>query len=90
MDRGETAAAALRRELSEELGIEVIAAERFLTVEHDYPDRSVALDFYLVTAWHGTPAPMLGQGLRWLEPGAIRAEDLLPANAQVLDALRKL
>jgi 8-oxo-dGTP diphosphatase len=88
IDGAETAEAALRRELREELGIEVVASEPFLSIVHDYPDRSVALAFFLVTAWHGSPQPLLGQPLRWLAPQAIAPEELLPANAAVLEALQ--
>lgn len=35
---------ALRRELAEELAIRVEAAEPLLTIDHDYPDRSVRLE----------------------------------------------
>jgi 8-oxo-dGTP diphosphatase len=90
IEEGESADSALRRELREELGIDVVAAEPFLAVEHDYPDRSVALEFFLVTAWNGTPAPMLGQRLRWSAPQDIATSELLPANAAVLTALRAL
>jgi 8-oxo-dGTP diphosphatase len=87
IDGGEAPEAALRRELREELGIELIACELLLSVEHDYPDRSVTIDFFRVTAWHGAVRPMLGQGLRWVTLDTLVPEELLPANVGVLDAL---
>ena len=64
---GETSVQALRRELAEELGIDVTAARPYLDLHHEYPDRTVDLEFFLVTAWHGEPAGLEGQGYAgWL------------------------
>lgn len=83
----ETAAAALRRELAEELGIEVAACEHFRTLEHDYPDRLVRLDFFLVRAWRRPVRPLDGQKLLWIAPPGIDRERTLPADLPVIDAL---
>ena len=78
---------ALSRELKEELGIEVTKVEKFLTLDHDYADRRVHIDFFLVTEWRGEPRPMDGQGLRWVLPREISKKEILPANTAVVDAL---
>lgn len=44
---GESYEDCLRRELMEELGIEVVVAERLAAVTHDYPEKSVHLEFFL-------------------------------------------
>ena len=90
IDVGETPEAALRRELSEELAIEVGACERFLTVEHDYPDRQVEIAFFVIREWRNACRPLLGQRLRWVPPGSLVADELLPANVAVIEALGKL
>ncbi|MGH8168261.1 MAG: NUDIX domain-containing protein, partial [Woeseiaceae bacterium] len=54
---------ALARELKEELGIELTRVEKFLSLDHDYADRFVHIDFFVVTEWRGEPRPMDGQGL---------------------------
>ena len=46
VEEGETAEAALARELAEELGIAVIAARPLIQVRHDYPDKQVLLDVW--------------------------------------------
>ena len=83
----ETPEEALGRELSEELGIELTKVEKFLSLDHDYADRLVHIDFFLVTEWRGEPRPMDGQGLRWVLPAEISKEEMLPANIAVVDAL---
>lgn len=87
---GESSLDALRRELGEELGIDVVNARHYMSIRHEYPDRIVDLEFFLVTLWHGNPAGLEGQALRWLHPSELNHEVLLPADAPVIDALRCL
>ena len=87
---GEAPIDALRRELVEELGIEVAQARPYMELRHEYPDRIVDLEFFLVTAWRGEPLGLEGQGLRWLRPSDLNPDTLLPADAPVLEALREL
>lgn len=85
---GETAEMALRRELLEELGIDVLAQEHFQSIAHTYADRMVELDFFRVNKWRGTPAGLEGQRLRWVEIAHLDAAELLPADAPLIEALR--
>jgi len=84
---GETAEDALCRELAEELGIAIQAFDHFCSLEHDYPEIRVAIDFFLVRQWQGTPSGIEGQSLQWLKPSELAAELLLPADAPILGAL---
>lgn len=86
---GESAVAAMCRELAEELGIRVQRSDPFMNVRHDYADRSVALEFFLVTQWLGDPVGLDGQALQWRKPLTIAVEELLPADAPVLRALQR-
>ncbi len=88
IDHGELPAAALRRELREELGIEVTILEPLLSLSHEYPDCQVELEFFLVTDWDGQPVGMEGQGLRWVDIAALNADELLPADAPLVSALQ--
>jgi 8-oxo-dGTP diphosphatase len=87
---GETAADALTRELAEELGITVTSAQPFMELHHEYPDRTVDLEFFLVSDWQGEPAGLEGQSVRWLTPSELNPDDLLPADAPVVEQLRIL
>ncbi len=88
--RGESAEDALRREITEELGIEITSCDHFYSLEHDYPGLRVAIDFFLVGKWHGTPRGREGQALQWLHPEEISLETLLPADVPLIELLQNL
>ncbi len=65
VDRGESHHDALRREMLEELDVDVAVGELVLETTHAYPDRTVTLFFYRCEL-RGTPRPLLGQQMRWV------------------------
>lgn len=85
---GEGSLSALSRELNEELGIDIVDPVLFMSVDHDYPDRSVSIDFYLISEWTDSPTGRDGQALAWVLPDALDEKLLLPADSAVLEALR--
>lgn len=87
---GEESLSALRRELCEELGIKVLEQSLFISLHHNYPDRSVSIDFYLVSGWANTPRGRDGQALKWVKPDSLAEDSLLPADGPVIEALRRL
>src|SRR5688572_377142 len=88
IERGEAPAAALRRELSEELGIEVTHAWPWLTRDYDYVHAAVRLRFFRVVEWSGELHGRENQRFAWQFPGAISVDPLLPANTPILRALK--
>ncbi len=84
----EDAPQALRRELHEELGIEVDEVSPWLTRVYAYPEKTVRLRFFRVERWHGEPHGREGQTLCWQSPHAITVTPLLPANDPIMQALR--
>ena len=84
---GESAQAALARELDEELGITLHRCHRLLQLRHDYPDRSVELDVLIVDDYQGVPAGLEGQALRWVHAQELGKEALLPADRPIVEAL---
>ena len=85
---GEPARDALCRELDEELGIVVEQAEPLLDYVHDYPDRRVRLDVWLVHRYRGEPHAREGQRLRWVPVDELAESGLLSADRPILDALK--
>ena len=87
VDAGESADAALARELHEEIGIDVRRAYPWITRVYVYPHATVRLNFFRVVAWSGDPHPREDQAIRWQRFDAPMAEPMLPANAPVLRSL---
>ena len=88
IEPGEAPLAALKRELHEELGIEVERAYPWLTRDYDYAHAAVRLRFFRVVRWSGTLHGRENQRFAWQLPDAISVDPLLPANAPILRALR--
>ncbi len=86
---GESSQCALSRELAEELGIEVTACSSFMNLRHEYDDRVVTIEFFIVSDWNSDPIGREGQALRWVPPEALDADELLPADMPVVEALRR-
>jgi 8-oxo-dGTP diphosphatase len=86
-DDHEEARAALARELREELGIEVEAAEPLLRYRHAHHGRPVILDVWTVSAWRGEPRPLEGQALRWEAVERLLDIGLLEADRPIVEVL---
>ena len=83
---GEADADAMRRELSEELAVEVEVGPEVLSTSHEYDDRVVELHFYRCTM-AGTPTPMLSQVLQWVPRAELDGLTFPPADAQLIALL---
>jgi 8-oxo-dGTP diphosphatase len=84
---GESRLAALCRELEEELGIEVAAAEPLLEIVHEYPDKRVRLDVWRVLDYRGVVTPREAQKLDWVALDRLAALPLLAADLPIIEAL---
>jgi 8-oxo-dGTP diphosphatase len=85
---GETAVEALSRELAEELGIEITSCASFMNLRHEYDDRIVTIEFFVVSNWNSEPVGREGQALRWVPREQLDAAELLPADVPVIEALK--
>jgi 8-oxo-dGTP diphosphatase len=87
VEPGETALQALDRELHEELGIRVLAAEPLIAVPQAYPAKRIVLDVYAVTAFEGTPRGRERQALAWSPLEKLSSYPMPPADRPVVAAL---
>lgn len=79
----------LKRELREELGIEAEIGERFVDVSYEYPDGMIFLSAYHVVGFSGEISLHVHDKLVFLDPGKIQAEDILPADREIADQLKR-
>ncbi|HEY3197490.1 MAG TPA: 8-oxo-dGTP diphosphatase MutT [Nitrospirales bacterium] len=78
----------LRRELREELGIEITEPVRFQTVRHEYPEKSVELHFFRCTITAGAAQPLGCDELRWVTAGELASFDFPPADQSLIERLQ--
>ena len=88
VDAGEDVQSALRREIREELGVEVVSARPLIRVPHAYDDRSVLLDVWRVTSWRGEPRGLEKQEIDWVSPEVSPGRDFPAADVPIVAAVR--
>jgi mutator protein MutT len=88
IDPDEPHADALRRELKEELDVDVAVGEPLYTTVHAYDDRTVELHFYRCVL-KGEPRPLMGQEMRWVPRDELGQLGFPPADAELIEMLRK-
>lgn len=90
LEQGESAEQALVRELEEELGIQVTAAQAFMQLEHTYPDRHVELHVFTVKEYIGEPMGKEDQALQWIAPSKLDEIDFLSGNQKIVTAVQAI
>ena len=83
LEAGEGVEQALRRELQEELGITIAAAQPWKTELMDYPHARVRLHFCKVFQWTGDFEMREGQAMAW-QTLPVRVAPVLPGTVPVL------
>ena len=87
VEPGESAVAALARELREELGVELLSARPLIRFPYRYPE--FAMDFEVFRArWRGRPRGCEGQELRWAGLAELQELEVPPASGPVIGALQ--
>ncbi|WP_192036616.1 Nudix family hydrolase [Halomonas sp. YLGW01] len=83
----ETGFEALKRELHEELGVEIHRAQPLIRVHHEYPDKHILLDVWQVHAFAGEPFGREGQAVRWVAKDELFNYPFPAANLPILRAV---
>ena len=87
LESGETARAALDRELREEIGVEVRDTRPLIRFPCDYPELRVRLDVFEVTDWRGRPHGREGQAIDWVHPDELGCRRLVKGAVPILAAI---
>lgn len=72
VEPGESHAAALCREVREELAVHCVVGDLVQSVSHTYPEKVVHLHFYRCRI-EGIPQPVLGQQMQWVPRAQLAA-----------------
>lgn len=90
IELGERPEEALKRELDEELGIQVEVGPLRLATTHSYGESGVVLLFYEIRFWKGEPKTQHHLELQWVRPDEMKSMNLPDANKEVFPELRKI
>jgi 8-oxo-dGTP diphosphatase len=89
LEPGERPEAALVRELSEELGIEVDENDLtpFAFASFSYPDFDLLMPLWTARSWTGTPVSNEGQALAWVAVKDLHTYPMPPADVPLVKEL---
>lgn len=89
VEPGETPELCIRREMREELGIELCenCFAPLTFVSHSYEDFHLVMMLYVARRWEGIPQPLEGQQLCWRRPLDMRDMPMPPADLPLVAAL---
>ncbi len=96
VESDETSEEALKREISEELGISIQSATELITITHEYieddPDKSktVILEVFDVRKWQGEPRGVEGQPIRWITASELDDHEFPAANAKIVNKIKSI
>ena len=92
VENGEVPEEALIRELKEELGIDTwsscLAPLSFAS--HSYKDFHLLMPVFVCRKWVGSPTPMEGQALKWVNRDKLKDYPMPPADIRMIAVIRDL
>lgn len=89
VESDETVAQALSRELNEEIAIEVMTCQPLITIKHNYTDKNVCLEVYMINNYIGEPTAQEGQGQGWFSIEQLETLAFPEANKAIIAELIK-
>ena len=84
IEPGESPQEALRREIREELALEIAVGELIGTVEYDYPAFHLSMGCYWCSIVAGKPVLKEAEAARWLTKETLDSVPWLPADRELL------
>ena len=89
IEPGETVEECIKREIQEELGIEIEVGSHLITIEYDYKQFSIILNVYHCRHLTGIPQPIECDEVRWVTLDELDQFSFPQANFQIIDLLRR-
>ena len=86
---GETIEECIKREVKEELDIEIIVGDRLTTITHAYKTFKVTLYVYNCQHLSGKPQTLECEEIHWVEPVQMDQYQFPQANIQIVNLLQQ-
>lgn len=87
IEKGETSRQALKREIREELEMEIELRSFFGTVEYEYPEFHLSMDCWWAVISNGSPVLLEHESARWLSRDELHSVNWLPADRTIIDRI---
>lgn len=88
VEPGEAIAACVKREIQEELGIEVSVGDELIAIEHDYTDVIVTLKVHHCQHLSGEPQTIECDEIRWVQADELDQFTFPEANVAIIRAIQ--
>ena len=88
LEVGESVEDTLKRELLEELNIDLLESQSFKIIQHQYADKTVQLNIYIVSSFRGEAKGAEGQLIEWKAIDQLNPLDFPAANYNVIHSLQ--
>lgn len=89
IEPNETVQECIRREIREELGIEIRVGEHLIDIDHAYTHFRVTLHVYYCQHVSGTPQPLGCDAIRWVNPEELEQFPFPKANTAIIQAIHE-
>ncbi len=86
---GETVRACIKREIREELALNVAVGRHLITINHTYSQFNITLIVHYCSYLGGEPQPLECEEIRWVTLTQIDNFTFPEANSQIIAALRQ-
>lgn len=89
IEQGETAFAALQREMTEEVGIIINAARLILEFDYAQAERTFTFSAWQVTEYVGEPSGCEGQTIQWVDIEQLPTLKMPPSNEEMWPKIKR-
>ncbi|WP_414621912.1 8-oxo-dGTP diphosphatase MutT [Calothrix sp. CCY 0018] len=89
IEPGETVKECIKREIDEELAIDIEIGEHLITIDHSYTDLRVTLTVHECRHLKRVPQPLECDEIRWVNIEQLEQFDFPAANFQIIKALQQ-
>ncbi len=90
VESGESPEEALRREIREELEVDINVGDLIETIEYDYPAFHLSMKCFACTIAGGSPHLLEHEAAKWLTSKQLGSVDWLPADVTLIPKIEKM
>lgn len=90
IEKNETKQEALKREIKEELDVDVAVEDFITTVEYDYPNFHLVMHSFKCSLINGCPKLLEHEDAKWVDKQRINDLNWLPADLALIDKVKEM